>query len=88
MPDAPALTLLTSHDCHLCEHSKAVLTELQAEGLLAWCETADETPEGQALAAVAPPIRPVLFYEGRVLAYGRLSDRRLRKQLRKLAKAA
>jgi hypothetical protein len=36
------------------------------------------------LAAAAPPLRPVLFDPaGRVVAYGRLSAKRLRRRLRR-----
>ena len=76
------LRLLTSTDCHLCEHGKQVLAQLAGEGLLSWRALDDHSPEGRALAQEAPPLRPVLFDDGgRVLAYGRLSARRLRKQL-------
>ena len=72
------LTLLTAPDCHLCEHAKAVLGELGAD----WREVDSESPEGRMLAASAPPLRPVLYgAEGHVIAYGRLSLKRLRKQL-------
>ena len=72
-----ALRLLTAHECHLCEHGKMVLDELG----LPWREVPAETDEGAALSTVAPPIRPVLFRDDdRILGYGRLSLRRLRKQ--------
>ena len=80
------LLLLTSTDCHLCEHGKQVLDELAGEGLLSWRALDDHSPEGRALARGAPPLRPVLFDEdGRVLAYGRLSAKRMRKQLSRTA---
>ncbi len=72
------LVLLTAGDCHLCERAEGVLTELG----LPWREVDADSEEGMRLAATAPPMRPVLFTaEGGVLAYGRLSQRRLRKQL-------
>jgi hypothetical protein len=72
------LVLLTAPDCHLCEHAKGVLGELGVE----WREVDSRTEEGRRLAAIAPPMRPVLLgIDGRVFAYGRLSLRRLRKQL-------
>lgn len=75
-----AVVLLTARDCHLCEHGMDVLDALAAEGLLTWREVAADSEEGRALAATAPPLRPVLYDEdGRVLAYGRLSARRLRR---------
>ena len=74
------LLLLTAPDCHLCGHGREVLDGLAGEGLLSWREVATESEEGQALAASAPPLRPVLFGEdGRVVAYGRLSAKRLRR---------
>ena len=73
--------LLTAADCHLCEHGKAVLDELGAE----WREVDATSPEGERLAAAAPPMRPVLFTgDGRLVAYGRLSLKRLRKQFAKV----
>ena len=73
-----ALILLTAPDCHFCEHAKGALAELGLE----WREVESDSAEGRQLAAIAPPMRPVLFTaEERVLAYGRLSLKRLRKQL-------
>jgi hypothetical protein len=72
------MVLLTAADCHLCEHAKGVLAELG----LHWREVDADSDEGQRLASTAPPFRPVLCdSEGRLIAYGRLSRRRLRKQL-------
>lgn len=72
------LILLTAPDCHLCEHGKAVLDELGVP----WREVDADSEEGLGLVAIAPPMRPVLFTAaGRPLAYGRLSFKRLRKQL-------
>ena len=76
------LVLLTSQDCHLCAHGREVLGALASEGLLSWQEVDAESAEGRQLAAAAPPLRPVLFDpDGRVVAYGRLSAKRLRRQL-------
>ena len=78
-----AFVLLTAPDCHLCAHGREVLSELVACGLLTWREVESDSAEGQRLATAAPPLRPVLFDDaGRVLGYGRLSARRLRRQLR------
>ena len=74
------LVLLTAPDCHLCAHGKEVLGELADEGLVSWREVGAESDEGRTLSATAPPLRPVLFGEdGRVVAYGRLSAKRLRR---------
>jgi glutaredoxin len=73
-----ALVLLTAADCHLCEHGKQVLDELGAP----WREVDGTSAEGERLAAVAPPMRPVLFAsDGGLIAYGRLSLKKLRRQL-------
>ena len=78
------LVLLTSQDCHLCAHGREVLGALASEGLLSWQEVDAESAEGLRLAAAAPPLRPVLFDPaGRVVAYGRLSAKRLRRRLRR-----
>lgn len=82
-----ALMLLTARDCHLCAHGREVLDEIAADGHLRWREVDADSDEGQALAAAAPPLRPVLYdADGHVLAYGRLSARRLRRELRDRAR--
>ncbi len=71
------LKLLTAEDCHFCEHAKGVL----AEAGIPYVEISPDSEEGQRLADGAPPLRPVLYSSHeRMLAYGRLSARRLRKQ--------
>lgn len=73
------LVLLTAADCHLCAHGRGVLEALDVD----WHEISDDSQQGEALAVTAPPMRPVLFgSDGRVLAYGRLSLKRLRRQFR------
>jgi hypothetical protein len=75
------LLLLTGQDCHLCAHGREVMDALASEGMLRWWEVDAESAEGRGLAAAAPPLRPVLFNaDGRVVAYGRLSAKRLRRQ--------
>ena len=72
-----SLILLTATDCHLCEHAKHVLAELGLD----WHEVHGDSEEGQRLAAGAPPFRPVLYdSDGKLVAYGRLSLKRLRKE--------
>lgn len=74
--------LLTATNCHLCTHGREVLAALAADGLLEWREIDSDSDLGRRLAAASPPLRPVLFDDQeRVIAYGRLSERRLRKQL-------
>jgi hypothetical protein len=76
------LTLLTAPDCHLCAHARDVLDSLAADGLIHWRELDADSDEGSHLAAAVPPLRPVLLAaDGHVLAYGRLSRRRLARDL-------
>jgi hypothetical protein len=76
------LTLLALPDCPLSAHGRHVLTTLADDGLLAYHEVHPTTPDGQLLQARAPDLLPALFDEaGRVLAHGRLSEKRLRREL-------
>ena len=79
------LVLLTAPDCHLCDHGREVLDRLARELGFSWVEVSTQSSRGQALAAVAPPLRPVLLTPGgQALAAGRLSERRLRRDLARL----
>ena len=73
------LILVTSDDCHLCEHGRAVLASL---GVAAH-EVAVDSDEAAALAARGIPLAflPVLSDGARVVAYGRFSERGLRREL-------
>ena len=75
---AGELVLLTSSGCHMCAQARATLDELG----VGWRELSDDTADGEQRARAAPPLRPVLFDgDGRVVAYGRLSARRLRRDI-------
>jgi glutaredoxin len=71
--------LVTTEDCHFCDHAHAVLAELGIE--------AEEVDVGsdlaRALAERGIPLAflPVLTDGERVLAYGRFSEKRLRREL-------
>ncbi len=73
------LVLITTADCHLCEHGRTVLDSLRVERR----EIDDTSAEAAALAAMGIPLSfmPVLTDGKRVIAYGRLSEGRLRKEL-------
>lgn len=75
-------TLLTKADCSLCEQAKDVLARLVSEGLLE-VELVDlHTPEGERLAvASGMAFPPGLFLDGEPYGYGRLSERKLRREL-------
>ena len=73
------LTYITAEDCHLCEHGRAVLDALAVERH----EIAADSAEAERLAAGGIPLGflPVLTDGARVIAYGRFSEKRLRKEL-------
>ena len=79
---APAigrLVYVTARDCHLCEHGRAVLRALGVEA----AEVDVASGEAERLAAAGIPLvfLPVLTDGHRIVAYGRLSEKRLRKEL-------
>lgn len=73
------LFYVTGADCHLCEHGREVLASLGLDAR----ELDVESAEAAALAGRGIPLAflPVLTDGERVLAYGRLSEKRLRKDL-------
>lgn len=73
------LFYVTGADCHLCEHGREVLASLGLDARELDVESADAA----ALAERGIPLAflPVLTDGERVLAYGRLSEKRLRKDL-------
>lgn len=78
----PQLILVAAPDCHLCAHAREVLDQLAAEAAIGWSEVSEGSPDGSRLAQGAPPLRPLLFSaEGPLLATGRLSAKRLRRDL-------
>jgi glutaredoxin len=78
-PATRQLLLVTTADCHLCERAHEVLEHLGVE-------TRDldvASDEAQTLAERGLPLLflPVLTDGERVLAYGRFSEPRLRREL-------
>ncbi|MDA8040248.1 MAG: thioredoxin family protein [Actinomycetota bacterium] len=73
------LLLVTAAACQLCAHARSVLATLSAEVR----EIDASSEEAAALATRGVPLAflPVLTDGERVLAYGRFSERRLRKDL-------
>jgi hypothetical protein len=81
-----AITLLSQADCALCEHAKKVLARLGADHPLEVTEIDLASAQGRALAAEAGVhFAPGLLVEGRPFGYGRISERRLRRTLARLA---
>lgn len=73
------LVLITSRDCHLCGRARAVLASLQLQAR----EIDVDSAEAAQLATDGVPLAflPVLWDGERVVAYGRLSEKALRKKL-------
>lgn len=71
------LLYVTGDDCHLCEHGRNVLASLGLEPR----ELDFDSPEAPELAERGIPLSflPVLTDGARVLAYGRLSEKHLRR---------
>ena len=76
------ITLLTQSNCGLCDHAKAVLVRLAGEFEVTVDELDLSTPEGQRLAATTGmAFPPAVLIDGQPFAFGRLSERRLRRDL-------
>jgi predicted ABC-type transport system involved in lysophospholipase L1 biosynthesis ATPase subunit len=76
------VTLLTGPDCASCEHAKAVLARVGAEHPLTVREVALASDEGQRLAVQAGLLfAPGILLDGAAYAFGRLSERALRRHL-------
>jgi glutaredoxin len=75
----PTLILITSDGCHFCERAHDILESL---GIPAR-EIDVETDEALTLAEAGVPLAflPVLWDGARVVAYGRFSEQRLRREL-------
>ena len=73
------LVFVTAHDCHFCDHGREVLAALDVQVR----EIPVESAEADRLATGGVPLAflPVLTDGERVIAYGRLSEKRLRREL-------
>lgn len=73
------LLYITTEDCHFCEQGRAVLDQLGVDRR----EVSVDSSEAEELAGVGIPLSflPVLTDGGRVIAYGRFSEKRLRREL-------
>jgi len=75
-------TLLTKENCPLCDHAKDVITRVEVDYVVDTEVLWLETPEGQAFAAEhETPFPPVLVIDGELHGYGRLSEKKLRREL-------
>jgi len=76
-------TLVTTPDCHLCDHARTVLERVLADRLA--IEEMDwNAADGSALVKRdGVPFAPAVYIEGKLCGYGRLSEGALRNWLRK-----
>jgi len=79
LKDMRELILVTTDDCRFCERAHAVLDALGVEAR--HVPVASREAEGLAARGIPLAFLPVLTDGERVLAYGRFSKRRLRKEL-------
>jgi len=78
-------TLLTKQNCPLCDHAKDVLSRVGADFVsrieIVWLETS----EGERFVqAHDTPFPPALLIDGELHGFGRLSEKKLRRELRRL----
>ena len=73
------LVLVTTGDCHFCEHAREVLRELELDPRE--IDVGSDQAERVAARGIPLGFLPVLTDGERVIAYGRFSATRLRKEL-------
>ena len=89
IPPTIEITVLTQSDCPLCEHATAVLARVKQEYPLAVRHIALGSEEGRALAEHHRVLfAPGVLLDGELVGYGRLSERRLRRELARQSKPA
>ncbi|MHB1509325.1 MAG: thioredoxin domain-containing protein [Acidimicrobiales bacterium] len=79
---AVRITVLTAPACDLCRHANAVLARVGEDHDLEVVELSTETERGRRLMVehrVAFP--PGVLIDGAAFSYGRLSERKLRREL-------
>ena len=88
MTRVPAITLLTTSECRFCEHAKQMLTRFTRE-MPFTVEIVDlDTPDGRRLAEQhGVLVAPGILVDGRMVGYGRPSERRLRRELQRACAA-
>ena len=76
------VVLLTQEQCAFCTQAKAILERLAVEYPLAVTTLSVASPEGEALAVRNRILFPPgLFLDDEAFSYGRLSERKLRREI-------
>jgi glutaredoxin len=86
MTEAARITLLTQDDCAFCEQAKGVLARLSDQHLLEIQEIRIDSAQGHELAVRhAVLFTPGVLLNGVMFSHGRLSEKKLRRALERLA---
>ncbi len=76
------ILLLTQEHCGFCEQAQDILERLSHEYWLSVCTLDMGSPEGQRLAVQGGLLFPPgILIDGEPFSYGRLSERKLRREL-------
>lgn len=76
------MLLLTEEQCSYCQHAREVLGRVGGEFPLTVRSVDLASPQGEALAASAGFLfAPGVLLDGEPFSYGRLSERKLRREL-------
>jgi hypothetical protein len=73
------LTVVTRHECHLCDVAKEIVARVAAEVDVAWTEV--DVDSDPALLAEYSDLVPVILVDGKVHAYWRVDEQRLRRAI-------
>lgn len=85
MPEAVEILLLTQSDCGFCDEAKLLLERLCVEYQLSVASMSISSAEGAELAAAGGIMFPPgLFVAGKPFSYGRVSERKVRRELDRL----
>jgi len=79
--------ILTQEHCGFCEQAKEVLDRLSVEFGFSFSTLDMGSPEGQTLAMRGGVLLPPgIFLDGEPFSYGRLSERKLRREIERRLK--
>jgi thiol-disulfide isomerase/thioredoxin len=81
------VTVLTQPDCQFCELAAEILARVEQDHPLSVRHIALDSPDGRDLAARHGVLfAPGILLDGQIFSYGRLSERRLRRHLTRIAR--
>ena len=87
--NAIEVLLLTKDDCKFCEEAKTILRRLGDEFQLRISIDDIASPRGQALALDGGLLFPPgIVIDGRPFSYGRPSEKKLRRELERIARSS